>query len=323
MDEPCSALDPIATAKIEELIHELRGRYAIAIVTHNMQQAARVSQRTAFFHLGEMVEYGDDQGHLHQPARAAHPGLHHRPLRLIGRADMAWPPPADIRSRRSTRISTGCARSSARWAAWPSTRSAIDALPGPARPRRRGQDRRGRQEARRARDRDRAARGAADRAARADGGRPARRRRGAEDLRRGRADRRLCQEHRQARSAARGRQDIEPLSLLPEMARIATEMVHDVLNAFVERDAEAALRGHRARQGGRRFLQLDLPHAAHLHDGKPEQHRPVGAPAVHRQESRAGRRPRHQHRRDGLLRRDRRAYRRPPEAATTIVVEGR
>jgi phosphate transport system ATP-binding protein len=59
MDEPCSALDPIATAKIEELIHELRGRYAIVIVTHNMQQAARVSQRTAFFHLGNLVEYGD------------------------------------------------------------------------------------------------------------------------------------------------------------------------------------------------------------------------------------------------------------------------
>jgi phosphate transport system ATP-binding protein len=58
MDEPCSALDPIATAKIEELIHELRGRYAIVIVTHNMQQAARVSQRTAFFHLGSIVEYG-------------------------------------------------------------------------------------------------------------------------------------------------------------------------------------------------------------------------------------------------------------------------
>jgi len=58
MDEPCSALDPIATARIEELIHELRGRYAIVIVTHNMQQAARVSQRTAFFHLGELVEYG-------------------------------------------------------------------------------------------------------------------------------------------------------------------------------------------------------------------------------------------------------------------------
>lgn len=58
MDEPCSALDPIATAKIEELIHEIRGKYAIVIVTHNMQQAARVSQRTAFFHLGTLVEYG-------------------------------------------------------------------------------------------------------------------------------------------------------------------------------------------------------------------------------------------------------------------------
>jgi phosphate transport system ATP-binding protein len=58
MDEPCSALDPIATARIEELIFDLRGRYAIAIVTHNMQQAARVSQRTAFFHLGELVEEG-------------------------------------------------------------------------------------------------------------------------------------------------------------------------------------------------------------------------------------------------------------------------
>jgi phosphate transport system ATP-binding protein len=59
MDEPCSALDPIATAKIEELIHELRGRYAMVIVTHNMQQAARVSQKTAFFHLGSLVEYGN------------------------------------------------------------------------------------------------------------------------------------------------------------------------------------------------------------------------------------------------------------------------
>jgi phosphate transport system ATP-binding protein len=58
MDEPCSALDPIATARIEELIDELRGRFAIVIVTHSMQQAARVSQKTAFFHLGKMVEYG-------------------------------------------------------------------------------------------------------------------------------------------------------------------------------------------------------------------------------------------------------------------------
>ncbi len=59
MDEPCSALDPIATARIEELIDELRENYTIAIVTHSMQQAARVSQRTAFFHLGVLVEEGD------------------------------------------------------------------------------------------------------------------------------------------------------------------------------------------------------------------------------------------------------------------------
>jgi phosphate transport system ATP-binding protein len=58
MDEPCSALDPIATARIEELIDELRQNYCIVIVTHSMQQAARVSQRTAFFHLGNLVEYG-------------------------------------------------------------------------------------------------------------------------------------------------------------------------------------------------------------------------------------------------------------------------
>ncbi|MFK8033728.1 MAG: phosphate ABC transporter ATP-binding protein PstB [Hyphomicrobiales bacterium] len=58
MDEPCSALDPIATAKVEELIDELRQNFTIVIVTHSMQQAARVSQRTAFFHLGNLVEEG-------------------------------------------------------------------------------------------------------------------------------------------------------------------------------------------------------------------------------------------------------------------------
>jgi len=59
MDEPCSALDPIATARIEELIHELVGQYTIVIVTHNMQQAARVSHHTAFFYMGELIEYRD------------------------------------------------------------------------------------------------------------------------------------------------------------------------------------------------------------------------------------------------------------------------
>jgi len=58
MDEPCSALDPIATAKVEELIHELRGQFTIVIVTHSMQQAARVSENTAFMYLGKLIEYG-------------------------------------------------------------------------------------------------------------------------------------------------------------------------------------------------------------------------------------------------------------------------
>ena len=61
MDEPCSALDPIATAKIEELIDELRENFTIVIVTHSMQQAARVSQKTAFFHLGQLIEWGDTE----------------------------------------------------------------------------------------------------------------------------------------------------------------------------------------------------------------------------------------------------------------------
>jgi len=59
LDEPCSALDPISTLKVEELIHELKQQYTIIMVTHNMQQAARVSDKTAFMYLGEMVEYGD------------------------------------------------------------------------------------------------------------------------------------------------------------------------------------------------------------------------------------------------------------------------
>ena len=58
MDEPCSALDPIATARIEDLIAELQEQYTIVIVTHAMQQASRVSQRTAYFHLGDLIEVG-------------------------------------------------------------------------------------------------------------------------------------------------------------------------------------------------------------------------------------------------------------------------
>jgi len=59
LDEPTSALDPLSTAKIEDLLYELKGNYTLVIVTHNMQQAARISDRTAFFYLGELLEYDD------------------------------------------------------------------------------------------------------------------------------------------------------------------------------------------------------------------------------------------------------------------------
>ena len=67
MDEPCSALDPIATAKIEELIVELKNQYTVVIVTHNMQQAARVSDFTAFMYLGQLVEFGETSGVFENP----------------------------------------------------------------------------------------------------------------------------------------------------------------------------------------------------------------------------------------------------------------
>jgi phosphate transport system ATP-binding protein len=70
LDEPTSALDPISTARIEELIDGLRAHYTIVIVTHNMQQAARVSQRTAFFHLGRIIEYGDTEHIFTNPTEA-------------------------------------------------------------------------------------------------------------------------------------------------------------------------------------------------------------------------------------------------------------
>ena len=81
-DEPCSALDPISTAKIEELIDELKEDYTIVIVTHNMQQAARVSDFTAFMYLGELIEFDTTSKMFTAPKRPAHAGLHHRPLRL-------------------------------------------------------------------------------------------------------------------------------------------------------------------------------------------------------------------------------------------------
>ena len=93
MDEPCSALDPIATARIEELMRELKSRFTIVIVTHNMQQAARVSDRTAFFtteldtkndrRTGTLVEYDVTSKIFSNAVRRADRELHHRPVRLI------------------------------------------------------------------------------------------------------------------------------------------------------------------------------------------------------------------------------------------------
>ena len=82
MDEPASALDPIATQQIEELIYELKRDYTIVIVTHNMQQAARVSEYTAFFMLGRLVEYDRTDKIFTNPGPEDHGGLHHRPVRL-------------------------------------------------------------------------------------------------------------------------------------------------------------------------------------------------------------------------------------------------
>ena len=68
MDEPCAALDPIATVKVEELIQSLRERYTIVIVTHNMQQAARCSDKTAFFYIGKLIEYADTRNIFTKPS---------------------------------------------------------------------------------------------------------------------------------------------------------------------------------------------------------------------------------------------------------------
>ena len=91
MDEPCSALDPIATARIEDLMEELKRDFTIVIVTHNMQQAARTSDRTAFFtaevddqglRVGRLVEFDVTEKLFTAPDRSPHRGLHHRALRL-------------------------------------------------------------------------------------------------------------------------------------------------------------------------------------------------------------------------------------------------
>jgi phosphate transport system protein len=82
MDEPASALDPVSTSKIEDLIFQLKSQYTIVIVTHNMQQAARVAEKTGFFLNGRMVEFDSTHKIFHQPQRQTHRRLHHRQVRM-------------------------------------------------------------------------------------------------------------------------------------------------------------------------------------------------------------------------------------------------
>jgi phosphate transport system ATP-binding protein len=86
MDEPCSGADPIATAKIEELIHELKAKYTIVTVTHNMQQAGRISDYTAFMYLGRLSRVWTDDKDFHKSNRKTDGGLYHGPIWIISRS---------------------------------------------------------------------------------------------------------------------------------------------------------------------------------------------------------------------------------------------
>jgi phosphate transport system regulatory protein PhoU len=133
MDEPCSALDPIATAQVEELIDELRTRFSVVIVTHSMQQAARVSQKTAFFHLGELVEYDDTRRSSPTPTiRAPKATLPAGSAeRFIQDEFPQWLRP-NTSSPPSTAISKRSRPTSCEWAGWSRMRSRIrDGARGP------------------------------------------------------------------------------------------------------------------------------------------------------------------------------------------------
>ena len=108
MDEPCSALDPIATLHIEELMQKLKNDYTIVIVTHNMQQAARASDRTGFLYLGKLIEFGETAKIFTKPAQATDRKLHQRPLRL---KPGGTPCPENI-------FRTCCAKWSTSWWPW-------------------------------------------------------------------------------------------------------------------------------------------------------------------------------------------------------------
>ena len=311
MDEPCSALDPIATAQIEELIDELRQNYSVVIVTHSMQQAARVSQSTAFFHLGNLVEYGETGADLHQPQGPAHrsptspagsaeEGAHHEPTTAH---------PARLRPR---------------------PRGDPGACPEDGRPRR-GRDPRGHRGARRPATSRLAERVRARRQAPSTPWRSASTRRWRGSSRCARPIsrdlrillsvcslaaalervRRLRQEHRQARHASWPRcrgLGRRRRSSIRRMAREVQAMLRDTLDAFVRRDA--ALAAGRASPATRSVDQMYNALFREILTFMMEDPRTITAchaPPLHRQEPRADGRPRHQHGRAGDLPRHRRA----------------
>ena len=193
MDEPASALDPIATQRIEELIYDLKKTYTIVIVTHNMQQAARVSDYTAFFWLGPAGRVRSDRQDLHGPGREADRGLRDR-----DGSDKHGTSRSDTSRRSSRRCRRGCSR----WAAWPRSACARPCNGLVAR----DTDAHRQGAARRRADQRAAHRGRqpllqAAGAAPADGHRPARDRRGGEDQHRPRAGRRPGGQHRRGRHA--------------------------------------------------------------------------------------------------------------------------
>ena len=312
-DEPCSALDPISTAKIEELIDELKKDYTIVIVTHNMQQAARVSDFTAFMYLGELVEFGVTETIFTTPRRQAHAGLHHRPVRLTRPERDGDEHGGTHRSSASTRSWSGSAPRSTRWAAWPRASSrnrwwrcasatpmraeqviADDAAGRCARCRRAGAD------------------GEAAGAAPADGGRSAR-----SSCRRSRSPRRWSASATTPRTSPSARivltQGTPPISAvtgIDRLGRLVRTALKDVLDAFAARRRRQGARRVEARRGDRRDLHRPVPRAPDLHDGGSAHHHGVHASAVHGQEHRARRRPCHQHRRAGEL------PRRPATAST-------
>ena len=198
MDEPASALDPIATQRIEELIYQLKTRYTIVIVTHNMQQAARVSDVTAFFWLGKLVECDRTEQDLHRSGRKADRGLRHREVRLMDARRTRRPPlSGGARALKSAAARDGRARRGAR-APRPSRASSTRSRPARPRARRR-------RAGQRAAHRDRQPLLHAAGAVSADGHRPARDRRRRQDQHRPRARRRPGGQHRRGGARATSR----------------------------------------------------------------------------------------------------------------------